>query len=128
MWFFGGRSRYMPRYTILTHDHPFWHWDFLLDPGQEEPLWTWRIHSAPDQPGQLVAERLPDHRRAYLDYEGPVSQGRGKVSRWDSGEYFVIASPEGTQRFRCVGEKLRGEIQLRVYQGKPGSYEYRAEG
>ena len=27
----------------------------------------------------------PDHRRLYLDYEGPVLGGRGEVNRIDSG-------------------------------------------
>jgi hypothetical protein len=35
----------------------------------------------------IVVERLPDHRMAYLDYEGPLSGGRGSVSRCLAGEY-----------------------------------------
>ena len=26
----------MPRFAVLTHDHPFLHWDFLLEDGAAE--------------------------------------------------------------------------------------------
>ena len=75
----------MARYVILTHDHPFPHWDLMLEAGGV--LRTWRLLSEPG-PGRVVwAERLADHRIAYLEYEGPVSGGRGSVARWDYGTY-----------------------------------------
>ncbi len=36
------------------------------------------------------AVRLADHRPAYLDYEGPVSRGRGDVTRVLSGTYATL--------------------------------------
>jgi DNA polymerase Ligase (LigD) len=75
----------MPRYVILEHDHPFLHWDLMLEYGPA--LRTWRL-LAPPCPGKTVAaEAIGDHRRAYLDYEGPVSGGRGVVIRWDWGTF-----------------------------------------
>ena len=38
---------------------------------------------------EMDAEVLPDHRLAYLDYEGPISGDRGSVTRWDRGTYDV---------------------------------------
>lgn len=35
---FSGQSG---RFAILTHDHPFFHWDLLLEVG--ETCWTWRL-------------------------------------------------------------------------------------
>jgi len=34
---------------------------------------------------RLALQRLADHRRRYLAYEGPISQGRGRVRRVDAG-------------------------------------------
>lgn len=93
----------MPRYVILTHDHPFPHWDLMLEDGGV--LRTWRLLAEPAA-GQVVrAEQLADHRLAYLDYEGPVSGGRGSVARWDHGTYeqLGVGGP-----FRCRFQGRRG--------------------
>ena len=38
------------------------------------------------QPGQsLLVDQLPNHRRLYLDYEGPISGDRGSVTRIGTG-------------------------------------------
>jgi hypothetical protein len=69
----------MPRFVILEHDHPELHWDFMLEAGAV--LRTWRL-AAPPALGQVVAAAASfDHRLLYLDYEGPVSGGRGTVRR-----------------------------------------------
>ena len=73
----------MSRYVILEHDHPSRHWDLMLESG--EVLRTWRLASCPVAGASVAAEAAPDHRRLYLDYEGPISGGRGHVFRWDSG-------------------------------------------
>lgn len=73
------------RFAILKHDHPFLHWDFLLDAG--ETLKTWRLLSPPATGIWIAAELLPDHRRIYLDYEGEVSGNRGTVTRVHHGRY-----------------------------------------
>ena len=80
----------MPRFVILAHDHPSPHWDFMLE--AEEVLRTWRLGRLPHPGTTLSAEPLPDHRKAYLDYEGPVSGGRGTVARADAGNYCILES------------------------------------
>jgi hypothetical protein len=75
----------MPRFVILEHDHPELHWDFMLEAGAV--LRTWRL-TAPPQSGPIVdAAACFDHRLHYLNYEGPVSGGRGSVHRWDAGSF-----------------------------------------
>lgn len=76
------------RLTILEHDHPFLHWDLLLDNG--ETLTTWRLLQRPAGDAWIPAERLPDHRRIYLDYEGPVSGDRGVVQQLLTARYCEI--------------------------------------
>jgi len=104
----------MPRFVILTHDHPFPHWDLMLE--QAGSLRTWRLLREPDAPGPIVAEPLPDHRLEYLDYEGPVSRNRGTVCRWDAGDYVFVNEPPGLPSGRIVvrltGERLHGTAAL----------------
>ncbi|MBI1336348.1 MAG: hypothetical protein GC164_05240 [Phycisphaera sp.] len=40
-------------------------------------------------PSVQLVRRLPDHRRAYLTYQGPVSGGRGRVLRVGRGFAYV---------------------------------------
>jgi hypothetical protein len=101
----------MPRYVILRHDSPRGlHFDFMLERG--DVLKTWELPSEP-QPGcEMPARPLPDHRLAYLDYEGPVGGDRGRVTQWDRGDYELIAeSPDCCQVF-LEGEKLHGPMTL----------------
>jgi hypothetical protein len=103
----------MPRFVILEHDHPELHWDLMLETGGV--LRTWRLARPPDAPGALIdAVALPEHRLHYLDYEGPVSQGRGVVQRWDAGEYDEV-EPEDAKglRVRLHGARARGLVWLR---------------
>ncbi|NUQ64853.1 MAG: hypothetical protein HUU20_20510 [Pirellulales bacterium] len=72
----------MPRFVVLEHDSPRGlHWDFMLESG--DALATWALPEPPDAAAELAAESLPDHRPAYLDYEGPIASNRGTVRRWD---------------------------------------------
>jgi hypothetical protein len=104
----------MPRYVILEHDYPTRHWDFMLESGQV--LKTWRL-AAPPRPGAAVAaEASFDHRPAYLDYEGPVSGGRGTVSRWDAGTFSWEEAGE-TVVVRLDGTRLRGRAVIEADGG-----------
>jgi hypothetical protein len=100
----------MPRFIVLTHDHPRLHWDFMLEHG--EKLRTWRLARPPDAGGPIAADAIGDHRLAYLDYEGPVSGGRGEVHRWDHGEFETIESLPEQIVVRLSGGRIRGEATL----------------
>ncbi|MCC7168757.1 MAG: hypothetical protein IT565_14420 [Rhodospirillales bacterium] len=80
------------RFAILTHDHPFFHWDLLLEAG--EVAWTWRLLDDPATEESPRSERIGDHRLMYLNYEGPVSGGRGLVTAWDVGTYRVESNSD----------------------------------
>ena len=81
----------MPRrFVILKHDHPFLHWDLLLE--EDGSARTWRLLRMPCLSEPIAAEPLPSHRLAYLEYEGPVSDHRGQVQRVFSGSYVVQSS------------------------------------
>jgi hypothetical protein len=100
----------VPRYVILEHDHPELHWDLMLESG--DVLRTWRL-PAPPQPGQaLVATASFDHRRLYLDYEGPISGNRGRVVRWDGGVLTWQEMEVNHLVFRLLGHRLQGLATL----------------
>lgn len=96
----------MPRFAILTHDHPFPHWDFLLEAGQV--CRTWRLLDEPAAGLTVPAEAIADHRLHYLTYEGPVSGDRGTVTRWDAGSFEWIVNERDRVDVELAGERLRG--------------------
>ncbi len=99
----------MPRYVILEHDHPQRHWDFLLEAGTV--LRSWRL-AEPPNPGKAVpAEPSFDHRLVYLDYEGPISGGRGSVTRWDAGTYSGSLEKTGLE-VTVLGSRLHGILRI----------------
>lgn len=102
----------MPRFVILRHDHPMLHWDLMLEEG--DVLATWRLPARPEGACTMRAVKLGNHRLHYLDYEGPVSGGRGHVVRWDRGEY----QRADTGRLRLLGEKWQGEVTIREAGGE----------
>jgi hypothetical protein len=105
----------MPRFVILEHDHPSLHWDFMLEAG--DALATWRL-SAPPAAGQEVdAEAIGDHRPAYLDYEGPVRGGRGRVVRWDAGTFAWLERGAGRVAVALEGGRVRGVVRLERLSG-----------
>ncbi|MFG0266136.1 MAG: hypothetical protein ACF8AM_13475 [Rhodopirellula sp. JB055] len=73
--------------TVARGDH--FDWLFERSSGGEK-LWTFatpviELVSA----DAIPMTRLPDHRRLYLDYEGPVSNDRGVVTQVASGTHRV---------------------------------------
>ncbi len=107
----------MPRFVILRHETPGparldVHWDFMLE--QNGVLRTWALEREPvQQSGEIVAEALADHRLAYLDYEGRISENRGSVVRFDGGKYELEADSAGEISLSLTGEKIVGRVILR---------------
>jgi hypothetical protein len=101
----------MPQFVLLEHDHPMHHWDFMLESG--DVLLTWRLDRIPAEACEFDAVALPDHRKAYLDYEGPVSGDRGSVVRVDHGTFKLLASEDRSMTARLSGMRLQGTAQLR---------------
>src|SRR3954469_17439190 len=118
----------MPRFVLLYHDCPTHsalasHWDFMLESG--DLLRTWRLmqlrrlwKAAHDQTvaqfrncpalaenDAIYATQLGNHRLAYLDYEGDVSGGRGRVIRVAAGTYAY--GSEVVLQIKC---KLEGDL------------------
>jgi hypothetical protein len=115
----------MPRFVILEHDHPHLHWDLMLEAGAV--LRSWRLAAPPHSGAALVAVRVPDHRLAYLDYEGPVSGGRGRVVRWTKGTFDWQVQSDDRFSVRLHGERLRGILRLERVEKDNWSGEFEAD-
>lgn len=114
------------RTTLARHDTPGgdYHFDWFLavDDPPAARVRTYRLSADPTRvegPGaRLSLEQLPDHRPFYLDYEGPISGGRGRITRIDDGSYTcpdlaqlplhvqVIWSSGLRQRWRIESEAM----------------------
>ncbi|RMG10160.1 MAG: hypothetical protein D6731_17955 [Planctomycetota bacterium] len=100
------------RWVVLEHRRGSEvHYDLMVEDG--EALVTWQLPSPP-APG-VRGVRSFDHRRRYLDYEGPIGGDRGEVRRWDAGSLDDwVGSPRAARyaaRFR--GARLRATLELR---------------
>lgn len=103
------------RFVVLRHELPpgharALHWDLMLQWG--EALRTWAMSSEPAIGACLAAEQLPDHRLEYLDYEGPVSGGRGTVKQFDRGTFTIERDDPTEVIVELSGAALRGRLRL----------------
>lgn len=114
----------MPRFVILEHDHPHLHWDLMLETG--EVLRTWRLESAPVINQTIAAQTIGDHRKAYLDYEGPVSGNRGSVIRWDAGAFAWVSQEPMRVTISLNGERCRGRAELACSGGDSWSFTWKS--
>ena len=105
------------RFVCLHHtDWGQAHWDFMLE--QHQSLATWKLYH---DPTQLLEESLElfsiaDHRKWYLAYEGPVSDSRGHVRRFDTGEYELLKKNSQLWQVRLNGQVLSGEFEIRLIE------------
>lgn len=98
------------RFVVLEHRWNGVHWDFMLEHG--ESLRTWALDEPIVAGAESPARALPDHRLAYLDYEGPISGDRGSVARVDRGVYVPLEWTDERVRVRLIGRQLVGEAVL----------------
>jgi hypothetical protein len=100
----------MPRFVILEHDWPVLHWDFLLETGAV--LRAWRLLAEPGVGVEIPAEVNFDHRLLYLDFEGPLSGGRGHVRRWDAGHVEWVEDGPQRKVIDLVGSRIAGRVVI----------------
>ena len=87
----------MSQSVILIHTLPNEqsHFDWFIDQPEinaEHRLLSFRCHHRPDFSSSSIqlVELLPNHRTAYLTYEGPVSNNRGSVHRVAAGSILEL--------------------------------------
>lgn len=115
----------MPRFVILEHDHPRLHWDLMLECGPA--LRTWRLAAPPHAGEGIDATAVFDHRLDYLDYEGSISGGRGRVVRWEHGTFTEQMLCDQRVVVHLEGERLRGMLRLEQIDGDSWCCELRVD-
>lgn len=106
-------------FVVLYHVSPAdEHWDLMIETGQV--LATWRLMSHPRElavaGARIRCRRISDHRRDYLEYEGPLSGNRGDVTRVDRGECSIHDKSLNGWVVEFSGEILRGEYLIDALQ------------
>jgi hypothetical protein len=94
----------MRRTVILRHSRDGYpdHFDWMIDQPDlqiEHRLITFRVPVRPDQSPEFIAQKAPDHRAIYLEYEGGLSGDRGSVKRVAEG--VVHQWESDGQSIRC---------------------------
>lgn len=88
------------------------HWDLMLERGNV--LQTWRLDKAPyENPDIILAEKICDHDKKFLSYDGPVNNGLGNVKMIDVGIFQIIQESESRIQFNLSGKNLSGEFILK---------------
>jgi len=111
------------RMVVLEHTTPHdTHLDWMIqspvptpDPGYT--LWTARLATHPrDWPTHpsLGIEPIALHRTRYLDYEGPTSDGIGKVKRVAAGEAVVHGWTEQRITLDAQWENVSGHVVIEL--------------
>jgi hypothetical protein len=83
------------RFAVLHHtgvEDP--HYDFMFETSPTSQLVTFRLPRWPLFEN-VSAIKLRDHRRAYLDFQGDISIGRGHVQRVDEGDCTPTQTSQG---------------------------------
>ncbi len=103
------------RYAVLWHGEiPDPHFDILVETHPGSQLATWRSPVWPiEQP--TVLKRLKDHRRIYLDYEGDLTERRGRVERVAGGSCTVEIGEGAVWTIELLSSPTR--LILRHVQG-----------
>jgi hypothetical protein len=65
----------------------------------------------------IAAQKLADHRLAYLEYEGPLTDNRGEVARHDEGDYEVLDERPTSLRLELIGRNTRCRAALQQVEG-----------
>ncbi|HMN40857.1 MAG TPA: hypothetical protein PKE29_08420 [Phycisphaerales bacterium] len=118
----------MVPWVILLHEASDGtsHYDWLIQSSpvdRQASLISFRVSARPDDPAAVAfeAERMSDHRAAYLSFEGEVRGGRGRVRRVgeglarieaDNGVFVVTLDSERT----WIGERAGFESSLYAFR------------
>jgi hypothetical protein len=111
------------RYVILWHDgvaEP--HFDLMFETLPGSALATWRSPRWPVERPTVVT-RLKDHRRAYLDYEGELSERRGRVERVATGTCTVEVGEASMWQIRLLTGSRSQQLLLRPVDAAQQSWE-----
>jgi hypothetical protein len=105
------------RFAVLRHsdvDEP--HYDFLVETSRGSDLATWRSPTWPLEDA-VVLTRLKDHRKIYLEFEGELTAGRGRVDRVDGGDCQLSIEENAVWKITILNPKQPMWFTLRHLDG-----------
>lgn len=102
-------------FVIQKHTAPNGvHWDLMLE--TDDALWTWRLSVPPaeikNEP--VPAERIGDHPKRFLTYEGKVQNNTGYVEIVEKGMYSLAEQTGSTLIVDLRGTVLYGTYTFAV--------------
>ncbi|HWL95685.1 MAG TPA: DNA polymerase ligase N-terminal domain-containing protein [Phycisphaerae bacterium] len=103
----------MRRFVVLRHAQGLTHhFDLMVEEG--DGLATWKLADAPETAASraLACQRIADHRRLYLEYEGLISGNRGEVKRHDEGRCLVQVDGTAHWEIDFHGKRITGQFEL----------------
>jgi hypothetical protein len=109
-----------PRFVILKHsrDGRPLHWDLMLEAGSVLHTWRLDVHPSDIDDDHLAVTRIFDHPPKFLDYQGPVNDGKGLVEVADSGFFRNLgSSPAGVQTIEFNGKILKDRFTMEHISG-----------
>lgn len=80
------------------------HFDFMLETSSAGSLVTFALAAMIEKGRRLPAFRLKNHRRIYLDYEGPISGDRGHVQQAMQGSWYWRGDSHQERSFDGLAE------------------------
>ncbi len=101
------------QFVIQQHTTPDGiHWDMMLE--MDDCLWTWRLNTPPAEIENkpVGAERIFDHPKRFLTYEGKIQNGTGQVEIADRGFYRITEQTDISLTINFAGQILAGTFGL----------------
>lgn len=113
------------RFVLLRHELPgasarASHYDLMLE--RKADLFTLELRDVLRIGAPQTARELPPHRKAYLDYEGPVSHDRGEVRAIDRGMLTIDTWSDARVEANLNGQTLRGRLILAREASREGEF------
>ncbi|MEW6026407.1 MAG: DNA polymerase ligase N-terminal domain-containing protein [Planctomycetota bacterium] len=105
----------MPRFVIQKHrKRKSVHFDLMLESGSTLKTWSFTSPLKEYKSRFTVQplKQLPDHRKAYLSYEGRVSRNRGTVKIWDRGVCRKIVWEDDFKAVVVKGRMIAGLLVI----------------
>lgn len=113
------------QFALLRHQVPPGlgrpnHWDLLLE--RQQACWTWALETLPrglsleSTLQQVDAIRLPDHRKHYLSYQGPISGERGEVAQVLAGHCHWLRAEHAHIEVRLAHPQGEAHLVLNLLE------------
>ncbi|MDY6970017.1 MAG: DNA polymerase ligase N-terminal domain-containing protein [Spirochaetota bacterium] len=107
------------KFVIHHHTNGTDHYDIMIE--YSNILLTWQV---PFDKIKLLlngirieAIRIQDHRKKYLNYEGPISCNRGRIEIFDYGNYKASVIDEDNIKAQLYGKVFKGLINIKKIDG-----------